>query len=75
MNDILKTLGEIAELAGGNKYDFFKQMEWAIKNKDNPVIKNLHEEIQKQETGDIKIGMQIAMGIVVESMSKQPTNN
>lgn len=75
MKDILKTLGEIAEIAGGNKYDFFKQIEWAIENKDHPVIKKLHEEIQKQERGDIRIGMQIAMGIVVEALSKQRTDN
>ena len=74
MNGILKTLGKIAEIYGLDKDDFINQMEWVVKNKEHPLIKTLTEAIDLNK-GDIKNGLQMGLGIVVEYLSKQKTNN
>lgn len=73
VNEILKTLGDIAEICGINKHDFYNQLKWAEENKNHPLIKTLIKAIELNK-GDIKNGLQMALGIVVEHLSKYKNN-
>jgi len=73
MNEILKDLGKIAEMCGMNKHDFYTQLRWAKENQDHPLIKKLLKSIDQTE-GDIKNGLQMALGIVTEHLSKHKNN-
>lgn len=49
--------------------DIADQIKWGVENKDHPLIKELHEAINSNED-NIKVGLQIALGIVVEYLYK-----
>ena len=50
---------------------FEEQIDWVSKNPNHPLIKEL-AEASRDTQGDLKNGIQLALGIVVGYLSKQP---
>ena len=50
---------------------FEEQIDWVSKNPNHPLIKELVKSCGETQ-GDLKNGIQLALGIVVGYLSKQP---
>lgn len=48
-----------------------EEIDWVSKNKDHPLVKEL-VEASKTTEGDLRCGIQLALGIVVGYLSKLP---
>lgn len=50
---------------------FEEEIEWVLKNRNHPLIKEL-SEATKTTDGDLRSGIQLAIGIVVKYLSELP---
>ena len=50
---------------------FENQIDWILKNKDHALIKAL-ADASKRNQGDLRNGIQLSLGIVVEYLSNLP---